>query len=96
MLQDTVPQEHTKGLSLQSGTSGGDDPWAVMGLLLAPQSGEETREMLAKNSEELKNKAEKTVKEIQGKAEDIVSEMQKKGDDIMGKIQDMINKQKEA
>ena len=35
---------------------------AVMGLLLAPQSGEETREMLAKNSEELKNKAEKTVK----------------------------------
>ena len=36
---------------------------AVMGLLLAPQSGEETREMLARNSEELKNKAEKTVKE---------------------------------
>ena len=30
---------------------------AVMGLLLAPQSGEETREMLARNSEELKNKA---------------------------------------
>ena len=69
---------------------------AVMGLLLAPQSGEETREMLARNSEELKNKAEKTVKEIQGKAEDIVSDMQKKGDDIMEKIQTMINSKKEA
>ena len=50
---------------------------AVVGLLLAPQSGQETRDMLARNSEELKNKAEKTVKEIQGKAEDLVSDMQK-------------------
>lgn len=68
---------------------------SVMGLLLAPQSGEETREMLAKNSEELCNKAEKTVKEIQSKAEDIVSDMQKKGDDIMDKIQGLINSKKE-
>ena len=50
---------------------------AVVGLLLAPQSGQETRDMLARKSEELKNKAEKTVKEIQGKAEDLVSDMQK-------------------
>ena len=53
---------------------------ALAGILLAPQSGEETDE---------------TVKDIQDKADNIVSDMQQKGDEIISKIQDLINKQKE-
>ncbi len=69
---------------------------SVVGLLLAPQSGEETREMIAKGSKDLYDKADKTVKEIQSKAEDIVSDMQNKGDEIMDKIQNVLNQKKEA
>ena len=65
-------------------------------LLLAPQSGEETRQLIAKNSKDVYDKAEKTVKEIQSKAEDIVSDMQAKGDEIMEKIQGIINQQKQV
>ena len=63
-------------------------------MLLAPQSGEETREMLAKGSKDIYDKADKTVKEIQNRAEDIVSDMQSKGDEIMNKIQHVLNQQK--
>lgn len=67
---------------------------AIAGILLAPQSGEETREMLNDASKEVAEKTDKTVKDIQNKAENVVSELQQKGDEIMGKIQDIINKQK--
>ena len=68
---------------------------AVAGLLLAPKSGAETREMLSDTAKDVMEKTDKTVKEIQSKAEEIVSDMQQKGDAIMGKIQDMINSKKE-
>lgn len=67
---------------------------AIAGILLAPQSGEETREMLGEASKDVAEKTDKTVKDIQDKAENVVSELQQKGDEIMGKIQDIINKQK--
>lgn len=67
---------------------------AVAGVLLAPQSGEETREILNDASKDVAKKTDKTVKEIQDKADVVVSELQQKGDEIMGKIQDLINKQK--
>ena len=66
----------------------------VIGILLAPQSGEKTREYLADTSKDIYNKAEATVKEIQCKADSIVSDVQRKGDEIMDKVQDLINKQK--
>lgn len=69
---------------------------AIAGILLAPQSGEETREMLNDASKDVAKKTDKTVKDIQDKADTVVSELQQKGDEIMGKIQDLINKQKEA
>ena len=68
---------------------------AVAGVLLAPQSGEETRELLCDASKDVANKTDKTVKDIQDKADTVVSEMQLKGDEIMEKIQSLINKQKE-
>lgn len=68
---------------------------ALAGILLAPQSGEETRDLLCDASKDVVNKTDKTVKDIQDKADTVVSEMQQKGDEIMEKIQSLINKQKE-
>lgn len=67
---------------------------AIAGVLLAPQAGEETREMLCDTSKDVAKKTDKTVKEIQDKAETVVSDLQQKGDEIMEKIQTLINKQK--
>jgi gas vesicle protein len=68
---------------------------AIAGVLLAPQSGEETRELLSDASKDVAKKTDKTVKDIQEKADSAVSEMQAKGDEIMEKIQNLINKQKD-
>jgi gas vesicle protein len=67
---------------------------ALAGILLAPQTGEESREFLNDASKDVAKKTDKTVKDIQQKAETVVSELQQKGDEIMGKIQELINKQK--
>lgn len=68
---------------------------AIAGILLAPQSGEETREKLSGMAKDVAEKTDKTVKDIQEKADSIVSDMQEKGDEILGKIQELINKQKD-
>ena len=68
---------------------------ALAGILLAPQSGEETRELLSDASKDVVKKTDKTVKDIQDKADTVVSDLQKKGDEIMEKIQSIINKQKD-
>lgn len=68
---------------------------ALAGILLAPQSGEETREALGNVTKDVVHKTEETVRDIQDKADTIVSDMQQKGDEIISKIQDLINKQKE-
>lgn len=68
---------------------------ALAGILLAPQSGEETREAIGTMAKDVAKKTDETVKDIQDKADTIVSDMQKKGDEIISKIQDLINRQKE-
>jgi len=65
----------------------------VIGLLLAPSSGEETRGMIAGKSEELYKKTEDSVKEIQDRANDVIEDIQKKGDDLLARIQDTIKQQ---
>lgn len=67
---------------------------AIAGILLAPQSGEETRELFSDASKDMVKKTDKTVKDIQDKADVIVSDIQKRGDEIMDKIQDLINTKK--
>ncbi len=67
---------------------------AVAGVLLAPRSGEETREMIKESSQKAYDKAASTVKEIQEKAETITNDMARKGEELIGKIQGMIDKQK--
>ena len=68
---------------------------AITGILLAPKSGEETREMLSDTAKEFKDKTDAKVKDIQDKDEAVVSELQKKGDEIVGNIQSFINEKKE-
>ncbi len=69
---------------------------ALAGILLAPESGEKTRELLSKTSKDICDKAQDTVCEIQTKADDIVSDIQEKGDELIEKLQEIINKQKVA
>ena len=68
---------------------------AITGILLAPKSGEETREMLSDTAKEVLEKTDEKVRDIQDKAETVVSELKKKGDEIMGNIQNFINEKKE-
>ena len=68
---------------------------ALAGILLAPQSGEETREILSDASKDVAKKTDKTVKDIQEKADAVVSDLQQKSDEIMEKINALINKQKD-
>ncbi len=69
---------------------------AIAGILLAPKSGEETRQIIADTTKDVMRRADETVKEIQSKADDVVSDMQKKGDEIRDRLQNLINQQKTA
>ena len=68
---------------------------AVAGILLAPKSGEETREMLSDAARDVLDKTDAKVRDIQNKAENVVCELQKKGDEIVGNIQNFINEKKD-
>ena len=67
---------------------------AVAGILLAPQSGKETREQLGDMASELAKKTDATVQDIKQKADNLISDAQEKSEEIMGKLQDMLNKEK--
>ena len=67
---------------------------AVAGVLLAPKSGEETREHLGKMATELADKTDATVQDIKRKADTLISDAQEKSEEIIGKLQDMLNKDK--
>ena len=69
---------------------------AITGILLAPKSGEETRQLIADTTRDVMKRADQTVTEIQSKADDVVSDMQKKGDELRDKLQNLINQQKTA
>ncbi len=67
---------------------------AIAGILLAPKSGKETREMLASSAQDMIKRADETANQIKSKADDAVSELQKKGEEIKNKLQGLIDKQK--
>ena len=66
---------------------------AVAGILLAPKSGQETREMLGDMAADIAKKTDTRVKDIQKKADDIVSDVQEKSEEIMSKLQNMLKKE---
>ena len=65
---------------------------SIIGLLLAPQSGEETREQIFETSKDIVDKAGDTVKQIQNKADDVIGDIQKKGDEIIEKVSDLLKR----
>ncbi len=69
---------------------------AVAGILLAPKSGEETREILGDMASDIAKKTDAKVKDIQKKADDIVSDVQEKSEEIMSKLSDMLGKKGES
>ena len=68
---------------------------AVAGILLAPKSGAETREMLGDMASDMAKKTDETVKDIQRKADNLITDAQEKSEEIMNKLQDLLNKQKD-
>ena len=68
---------------------------AVAGILLAPKSGAETREILGDMASDMAKKTDETVKDIKKKADTLISDAQEKSEEIMGKLQDLLNKQKD-
>jgi gas vesicle protein len=67
----------------------------VIGLLLAPRTGEETRQILADGSQDFCKNTENSIKEIHSKAESAMDDIQKKGDELLKKVQDMISKKED-
>jgi len=63
----------------------------ILGILLAPQSGEETRDLISEKSQEVYKETEESLKELQYKANNAIDDLQKKGDELLAKVQDLIN-----
>ena len=69
---------------------------AIAGILLAPKSGEETREQLGQMASDMSKKTDETVQDIKRKADNLITDAQEKSEEIMSKLQDMLNKQKDT
>ncbi|MDH7602369.1 MAG: YtxH domain-containing protein [Armatimonadota bacterium] len=69
---------------------------AIAALLLAPKSGEETREDIARAAEELKKKANKVVEELSESAEELAKKSKELLETTKIKVQSAIEAGKEA
>ena len=72
----------------------GADFGGILGLLLAPHSGEETRELLLDKTEEVCKTSEDSIKDLQTKANHVMDNIQQKGDELFNKVQDLIKQQR--
>jgi len=68
---------------------------AIVALLFAPQSGEETRAVIKEKSIELRDKASKIVEEGLSKAEQVTSEVKKRASEVAEKGQVILEEGKE-
>ncbi|MGQ9455809.1 MAG: YtxH domain-containing protein [Armatimonadota bacterium] len=69
---------------------------AIAALLLAPKSGEETREDIAKATEELKKKASKVIEELSESAEQLAKKSKELFETTKVKVQSAMEAGKEA
>lgn len=65
---------------------------AVLALLFAPQSGEETREMINQKVEQGKEYVNEHSKTVRRKAEDLVTEGRRRAEDLKGKANDLADR----
>jgi len=68
---------------------------AATALLLAPQSGEDTRTQIREKSIELKEKAEVTYADLQTKVESATADLRAKVDELSAKVDEAIAQGKE-
>jgi gas vesicle protein len=66
----------------------------ILGILLAPASGEQTREKIIDKADDAYRSAEYSVREIQSKANDAIDDIQRKGDELLGKVYDLLKQGK--
>ena len=59
---------------------------AVMALLFAPQSGEETRTMIKDKSIELRDKAQETAEHAKARTDEVVSQLKEQGQSAMKSV----------
>ena len=64
----------------------------ILGILLAPASGEQTRDKIIDKADDAYKNAEDSIREIQSKANDVIDDIQKKGDDLLNKVYDILKK----
>jgi gas vesicle protein len=64
----------------------------ILGILLAPASGEQTRDKIIDKADDAYKNAENSVREIQAKANDVIDDIQKKGDELLNKVYDLLKK----
>ncbi len=65
---------------------------AITGLLIAPESGEETRKKLAKEAKKAKKYAKKKAKEFSGKAEEMKNKVSEVKTNVEGAASDLKNR----
>jgi len=69
---------------------------AVAALLLAPQSGEETRNLIRDKSIELRDKATKQAEQIAAKAGEVATEARTRGQDALEGVKKAVAKKRPA
>lgn len=68
---------------------------AAVGILKAPQSGDETRAMLRARTDEARNELEQSVLEARLRAEEIIGDARAKAEEIQQQTQASFNEQRE-
>jgi gas vesicle protein len=68
---------------------------AAIGLLLAPQSGEETRQVIREKSIELRDKAAETAEDTRHRIEEMSQQAKEKADEIAHQVRDTIEEGRE-
>jgi gas vesicle protein len=68
---------------------------AAIGILKAPQSGDETRAMLRARTNEARSELEQSVMEARLRAQEIVSDARAKAEEIQKQTQETFNEQRE-
>ena len=68
---------------------------AVVSLLLAPQSGEETRSVIKERAIELRDKASETAGEVYTKAEEAANEAVKRAEDLLEEAKEKASEAKD-
>jgi gas vesicle protein len=69
---------------------------ALLGILFAPQSGEETREYLAGRAEEGRDYAQRKARELREQAEDMIERGKERAEDLLERSKELAARQKES